>query len=142
MLLIYGNAISVLQVFLHTRDVILYLLPSVLTGNERRDIVHRAWAIESVHCYEVLEDRGMQFTQVFLHSRRLKLERAYGASVAIELVCEFVVDGYGIEIDGLTGSDANILHCLLHDRERLQTKEVHFDKTSGFYHMAVILGTA
>ena len=60
--LIYRDAISILQVFLHTRDIILYLLTSILSGDEGRDVVHRTRTIQRVHSDEILEHRRMEFS--------------------------------------------------------------------------------
>ena len=87
LLLIDGNAVGVLEVLLHARDVVLYLFLTVLTGNERRDVVHRTGTIEGVHGNEVLENRGLQLAQILLHTCRLKLERTDGAALLIEFVC-------------------------------------------------------
>ena len=98
LLLIHRDTIGILQVLLHTVDIVLDLLTSVLTGNEGRDIVHRSWTVEGIHGDEILEHGGMQFTQVFLHTCRLKLERADGLSLLIELVGLGVIDGDRVEI--------------------------------------------
>ena len=98
-----------------------------------------ARAVEGVHGDKVLEHRGMQLAQVFLHAARLKLERAHGASTAIELVGEGVVDGDGLQVDFLSGGELHVLHGLLEDGECLQSQEVHLDESRLLYHVAVIL---
>ena len=83
LLLIHRDAVGVFQVFLHARDVVFYLFLAVLTGDEGWDIVHWSRTVEGVHGDDVLECRGMQLAQVFLHSGRLKLESSDGASFAV-----------------------------------------------------------
>ena len=56
LLLVHSNAIGVLEVFLHARDVVLNLFLAILTGNERGDVIHRSRTIKGVHGYKVLED--------------------------------------------------------------------------------------
>ena len=110
-----------------------------LALDEVGDIVHRSRTVEGVHGDKVLEDRWLQLAQVFLHAARLKLERAHGASTAIELVGEGVVDGDGLQVDFLSGGELHVLHGLLEDGECLQSQEVHLDESRLLYHVAVIL---
>ncbi len=56
---------------------------SVLTGNERGDIVHRTRTVESIHGDEVLEDGTLQLVQI-RGAGRLKLEGSDGLSPAEE----------------------------------------------------------
>ena len=83
LLLIYGDSVGVLQIFLHAGYVILYLLATVLARNKRGDIIHRTWTIKGVHGDDVLEYCRLEFAKVFLHTRRFKLEGADGASLGI-----------------------------------------------------------
>ena len=61
LLLIYGDTVGVLQVFLHDRDVILDGLPALFAVNEVWDVVHRSRPVEGIHGDEVLERGGLQF---------------------------------------------------------------------------------
>ena len=97
--LIYRDAIGILQVFLHTRDIILDLLTSILSGDEGRDVVHRTWTIQRIHSDEILEHRRMEFSQILLHTRRLKLEGTNSTSLLIEFIGLRVVNGDMIEVD-------------------------------------------
>ena len=115
LLLVYGDSVSVLEVFLHARDVVLYLGRVALALDELRYVVHRARTVEGVHGYEVLEYGRMQLAKVFLHAGRLELERAYGAAFAVQLVRIGVVYRYGVKVDNLARSQADVLHRLLQD---------------------------
>ena len=139
LLLIDRDAISILQILLHARDVIGNRLQAVLALDERRDIVHWAGTIEGIHGYEVLKDRWMQLTQIFLHAGTLKLERADSLSALVELVCQLIVDGYALKVDVYTLRQLHILHGLLLLREGLQSKEVHLYQASRLNNMSVIL---
>ena len=129
LLLIDSDAISILQILLHTRNIVLDLLFTVLTGNERGDVIHRAWTVEGIHGDEVFKHRGMQLTQVFLHTVRLELEGTDGTPLLVEFEGFGVVDGNVIEVY----VDATCLlddgTALLHLRKRLQSKEVHLDES-------------
>ena len=129
LLLIYGDSVGVLQIFLHAGDVVLYLLATVLARNKRGDIIHRTWTIEGIHGDDVLEYRRLEFAKVFLHTRRFKLEGADGASLGIESVGVGIVNGDGVEVYHLACGDADVLHSLLEDGQGLKTEEVHLDKS-------------
>ena len=118
LLLIDGDAVGVLQIFLHAGDVIFNFLLAVLTRNKLRDIVHWSRTVEGVHGNEILEDRGVQLTQIFLHARRLKLERSHRPSLLIELERHLIIYRYGVEVKGEAMRYLDVLHRLLHDRER------------------------
>ena len=139
LLLIHRDTIGILQVFLHAVDVVFDLLTTVLTGDEGRDIVHRSWTVESIHGDEVLEHRGMQFTQVFLHACRLKLERADGLSLLVEFVGLGIIDGDRVEIHVDASCALDIRTSLLQLREGFQTEEVHLDESCRFDHVTVVL---
>ena len=140
LLLIDGDAIGVLEVFLHAGDVVLDFLATILTGDERRNVVHRSRTVEGVHGNEVLEHRRMKLAEVFLHTCRLKLEGTDGAALLIELVSLGVVDGDMVQV--------NInATCLLDNgaglfllRQCLQSQEVHLDESGRLNHVAVVLG--
>ena len=68
MLLIDGNAVGLLEVLLHARDVILNGFPTLLAIDELRDVIHGARTIEGVHGDQVFKAGGMQFDEVFLHA--------------------------------------------------------------------------
>ena len=129
LLLINGNAIGILQVFLHARDIILDLLTAILTGDERGNIIHRAWTIEGIHGNQILEHRGMELTQILLHTSRLELERSDGLSLLIEFVCLGVIDRNRIQVYVNASRTFDIRTSLLQLGKRLQTQEVHLDKT-------------
>ena len=140
LLLIDGDAIGVLEVFLHAGNIVLNLFATILTGDKRRDIVHRAWTIEGVHGDEVFKHGGMKLAEIFLHTCRLKLEGTNGTALLIELVGLGVVDGDMVQVN----IDATCLFDngtgLLLLRQRLQSQEVHLDESGRLNHVAVILG--
>ena len=130
LLLIHRNAISILQVLLHARDVILDFLLTVLTGDERRDIIHRSRTIQGIHRNQVLKHGWLQLTKILLHTRRLKLERTNGLSSLVKFVSQRIIYRNMVEIDILTERLFHYLACLLQLRESLQAQEVHLDQTS------------
>ena len=113
LLLIHGDAIRILQVFLHHRDIVGDRFISMLTTDELGDIAHRSRTIEGVHGDEILKDRRLQFAQIFLHARRLKLEGSNGTSLLIEFVGLGVVYGNRIQVDLYATGTLDILARLL-----------------------------
>ena len=69
LLLIDGNAISVLQVLLHIGNIVGHLFLTVLTRDERGNILHRPRTIERIHRNQVLEAVGFQVAQMLFHAR-------------------------------------------------------------------------
>ena len=139
LLLIYGNAVGVLEVLLHAWDVVLNLFFAVFTGDERGDVVHRTGTIEGVHGNEVLENRRLQLAQILLHACRLKLERTDGAALLIELVCEFVVDRNCVQVDCDSVCQSDVLHCLFHYGQGGESEEVHLDESGFLNDVSVVL---
>ena len=139
LLLIDCDAVSVLQVFLHDGNIVGNGLVAMLTTDERRNVLHRTRTIERVHSDEILENGRLEVAQVFLHSGRLKLERADGAALLVERVGLRVVDGNVVEVD----VDAQrLLHVgagFLQLRQSFQAKEVHLDEACRLDDVAVIL---
>jgi len=139
LLLIDRNAVGILQILLHTRDIVGNLLLAVLAGNKVRDVIHRSRTVEGVHGDEVLEHRRLQLTEILLHTRRLELEGSDGLTALIELIGQFVIDRDGIEVNDIARSLLDNLACLLHLGEGLQAQEVHLNQTGGLDDMAVVL---
>ena len=83
LLLINGNAVGILQIFLHHRNIIGDRFFTVLTTYELRNVAHRSRTVQGVHGDEVFKDGGLQLAQVFLHTSRLKLECADGAALLV-----------------------------------------------------------
>ena len=141
LLLIDGDAVGVLEVFLHAVDGVGDGLQAVFTLDEVGDVVHGARTIEGIHGDEILEDGGVQLTQILLHACRLELEGADGLALLIELEGLGVVDGDGVEVyvdaTGLLDDSTGLLHL----REGLQAEEVHLDESCRLDDMAVVLGT-
>ena len=81
----------------------------------------------------------MEFTQVFLHTARLKLERTDGASLLIEFKGLGVVDGDMVEVYLHPTGLLDIGTGLLQLRQRLQAQEVHLDESRRLNHMTVVL---
>ena len=141
LLLIDGYAVGILQILLHAGNVVGDFLPAVLSGDERRDVVHWTRTVKGIHSDEVFEDRGMQLAQVFLHARGFELERSYGAASLIQLVGEGVVDGNRVEVDFLARVMTDILDGFFQNGERFQSEEVHLDESRRFNDVAVVLRT-
>ncbi len=125
LLLVYGDAVGVLEVLLHAREIVRYGLFAVLSGDELRNVLHRARAVEGVHGDEVLEGGGLQLAQVLLHADGLKLERTHRAPVAVELVSGGVFDVHVVDVHFYAEREAYVFQSLLDDGERLQSEEVH-----------------
>ena len=141
LLLIHRNAVRIFKILLHARDVVLHLRWVAFTRNEVGNVVHWPRTIKGVHGNEVFKHRGLQLAQVFLHASRLKLERPDGSSLAIKLVGFGVVDGYFLQVDGLSRRYAHVFHGLFQYGKCLQSQEVHLDKPRFFDNMPVILRT-
>ena len=139
LLLIHRDAVSVLQIFLHAGNIILYLLLAVLSGNERGDVVHRSWAIEGVHGYEVLKYGRLKLAQILLHAGRLKLECAHGAAFLIELISKFVVDRYVVEVYLYALREAYVLYSLLKYGQCAESEEVHLYQSGLLDDVSVVL---
>ena len=118
LLLVHGNAVSILQVLLHARNIVGDRFLSQLTVNKSRDVLHRTRTVKGVHGNNVFEHGRLQFAQVFLHTGRLELERADGIATAIEFVSEFIVDRYMVDVDLDALRVFNVGNRLLQDRER------------------------
>ena len=83
LLLIYRDAVCILQVFLHQVYVVDDGFAAVLAVDEVGNVIHRPRTVEGVHGDQILEGRGFQLAQVFLHAGRLELERTDSASVTV-----------------------------------------------------------
>ena len=60
--LIHSNTISILQVFLHNRNVIFNRLTPMFTVDKIRNIIHWTRSIKSIHGNQVLKSRRLQLT--------------------------------------------------------------------------------
>ena len=112
----------------------------MLAGDEGRDVVHRSRTVEGVHRDQILELRGPQLLQVFLHAGGLELERARRAPLAIELVGGGIFQADVVDVQLLAGGEAYVLDGLLDDGEGLQPQEVHLDQPGLLDHRALVLG--
>ena len=140
LLLVDRDAVGVLEVLLHHRDVVDDRTPAVLARDEVRDVVHRARTVEGVHGDQILEGRGLQLPEVLLHPRGLELERPDGASLAVKPVGRKIVDDREVvDIDLRAPGLADVLHGVLDDRQGLQTQEVHLDEPRVLDHRAFVL---
>ena len=68
LLLVHCNAISILEILLHNRNIVGNGLASLLSGNEVGDISHWPRTIQGIHGYKILESAGLQLLEVFLHT--------------------------------------------------------------------------
>ena len=99
LLLVNGDAVSVLEVLLHTGEVVGDRLIAMFSGYERRDVLHGTRAVKGVHGDEVLKSGGLELAQILLHTCRLELERTDCAAVAIELVGGRVVNVNFVDVE-------------------------------------------
>ena len=116
LLLIYGDSVGVLEVFLHAGDVVCYRLFTVFAGDELRYVVHWAGSVKGVHGDKVLENGRFEFAQVLLHTCRFKLECTYCATLLIEFVGEFIVYWDCVKVDLHTSCNLDVLYGLFHYR--------------------------
>ena len=141
LLLIDGNAVGVLQIFLHAGNRVGDRFQTVLTLDEVGDVIHRSRTVEGIHGDEVLKHRGMQLAQVFLHTCRLKLEGADGAAFLVEFEGLGVVDGDVVEVDVDISRQLDIGTGLFQLRKGLQSQEVHLDESRRLNDVTVVLRT-
>ena len=111
----------------------------MLTVDKVGDVIHRTRTIQGIHRNQILEGRRLQLTQIFLHTRRLKLERTHGATSTIELICSRVSDVNGVDINLNSLRMLHIGYGILDDGEGLKTQEVHLDKSRILNHSTLIL---
>ena len=97
--LVYRDAIRVLEVFLHTREVIGNGFNPVLTFDKLRDILHRPRTIQSIHCNQVLKGRGVKFAEILLHTRRFELEGSDSPTITIKIVSGRILNGHHVYIN-------------------------------------------
>ncbi|MPM46384.1 hypothetical protein SDC9_93084 [bioreactor metagenome] len=67
LLLVNRDSIGLVQKFLHYRNIVYDLLFSLLAGDKRRDIIHRAGTVQGIHCNQVFKLAGVKLFQVLLH---------------------------------------------------------------------------
>ena len=113
----------------------------MLTRDERGNVIHWTGTIQRIHGNQILKLRGLQFTQVFLHSSRLELERSGRLAAAIELIGQRIFQAHMIDIEIFTCRLTYIVHSIFDDAEGLQSEEVHFDQSSLLNDRAFILRT-
>ena len=92
LLLINRNTICLLQVLLHTRQIISNRLLTLLSLNKLRNVLHRAWTIQRIHCNQVFKSAWLQISQMSLHSGRLELKGSDCIAVRKKLVGRFITD--------------------------------------------------
>ena len=83
----------------------------------------------------------MQLAQVFLHTRRLKLEGTDCAAVAVKLVSGGILNVDALNVDADAQAVLDIVQGLFDDAECLEAEEVHFDEASVLDDRAFILRT-
>ena len=76
LLLIDRDPVSIFQVRLHHRVIVLDRCLPVFTLDKIGDILHRSRSVQGIHRHQILETVRFQRAQVLLHSRRLKLEQS------------------------------------------------------------------
>ena len=113
----------------------------MLTTNKLRYIAHWSRTVKGIHGYKVLKDGRLQFSQVFLHTSRLKLESTDGASLLIELIGLGVINRYRVKVYVNTQRLLDIGTSLLQLRESLQSQEVHLNQSCRLDNVSIILRT-
>ena len=108
--------------------------------DELRNIVHRSRTIERVHGNEVTHDGWLELLHVLAHTCRLKLEDTYGSSLLEEFVGLCIVFWHVVNIHIYAVAQFDILEALFDDSQRLESEEVHLDKTDVLHYVTVILG--
>ena len=98
LLLIYRDAVRVLEVFLHAREVVGNGLYPVFTFDKLRDIFHRTRTIQGVHRNQVLKGRGVKFAEILLHTRRFELEGSDSPTITIKIVSGRILDGDHVNV--------------------------------------------
>ena len=68
LLLIDRDAVGVFQILLHLGGIVGDGLETLLAVDEIGDVVHRARAVERVHCDQVFEALGLQLLEPLLHT--------------------------------------------------------------------------
>ena len=99
LLLIDGDAVSVLEIRLHDGDVVFDFFAALFAVDEVGNFVHRPRAVEGIHGNEVLECLWVEVAEVGLHSGRLELECACRAAFAVELISFLVVERYIVDVN-------------------------------------------
>ena len=147
--LIDRDAVRVLEARLHLRVVVGDGLAALLAVDEVGDVAHGARTVQRVHGDEVRQLLGLQLHEVLLHARRFELEESGRLAAAEELVGLLVVVGNLVRVE-LACLVANLLRharivlpekrdALLLDGKRLQSEEVHLQKSDWLDEVSVIL---
>ena len=140
LLLIDGDTISLLQELLHGRKVVCDRLLSTLSGNERRNIVHRARTVQRIHRDKVLETLRMQLLKPLHHSRRLELEHALRIAVRIDLVSLRVVDRNLFYVNVDSEPLLDLCQADFYDGQCPESQEVHLEHTHVLDERTLVLG--
>ena len=137
--LVHGDAVGVLQIFLHFGKVVFDGLLALFAGHEVRDIIHRPGPIEGVHGNQVLEAGRAQFLQPGFHALGFELEHGRGVSAAVQLVGGGVVDGDGFNVDVFPVVLLDEVQAVMDDGQGDEAQEVHLEHAHLFDVMPVIL---
>ena len=139
LLLIDCDPVGVAQEFLHVGEVILDGLKPKFPVDEVRNIIHRAWPVERVHRYQVLETLGMKPLQVDLHAGRLELEHTVGVATAIKLVGGLVVYVDSLDVDVHPMTKLDVVQAFVDDGQGVESQEVHLQHSDILDVVAVVL---
>ncbi len=126
LLLVHGNPVGLLEIFLHVGQIIRNLLYSMLPPNERRNVFQGSWTVERVHGNQIPKDRGFQVLEVFLHAGRFVLEDADCFATLEELIGPRVVHGDGLHVEFDSVTLFNEGDRILDQGQGLETQKVHF----------------
>ena len=138
LLLIYGDAVGVFQVFFHTWQVVGYWFFALFARDERWYVFDRPRPIERIHGYQVGDDGRLQFLHVFLHARRLELEHGNGAPFLKQFVGRRIVERNVVDVDLFALRFFDVAQRLFDDGECLQPKKIHLDEPDRFDDVSVV----
>ena len=139
-LLVHEDPVGLLQVRLEQRVEVRHRLLAVLAPDVRRDVVHRARAVERDHRGEV-EHRGRaQLADVAAHARRLELEHAGRLARGEQLERQRVVERDRVEVHRDVAVVADQVDGLAQDREVGQAEEVELEQAQGLDAVHLVLG--
>ena len=139
LLLIYGDAVGLGQVFLTCCEVVSDWLLPMFTAHESRDVLQRAGPVERVHGDQVGELRGLELLEVALHAYRLILEDAHRLPALEQRICGLVIEREGLGIELHPAPLADVLHRILDDGQGAQPEEVHLEQARILGHGVVEL---
>jgi hypothetical protein len=139
-LLVDEDPVGLVEVRLEQRVEVGDPLLPVLAADVRRNVVHRAGAVQRDHCGKVVDRCRAQLADVAAHPRRLQLEDAGRLTRRQQLEGASVVERDRVEVDCLAPVRADQVHCLAQDRQVRQSEEVELQQPQRLDRMHLVLG--